>query len=255
MCSHHNKGSSLAHCVPLSVQEKSVANRCLRWRDRSQKTKQPRRCWWGMAMKQYRGQDVVAVLPVCLDKWASSVRVGLVLGALHLSQTHDFFTNGVLDPKPSNLDVFPTSRSGAHPDRCRGVRLDIYIDGSHHLFVHVLREDSSCWAIHDCVEFCFSRTEGSNLVACNPWILKKSSVEFKSCMSGATFLAASAVWIKENAHGVSVLLMIKSERKLLRSYEILDGLATRKLPIFRGFDIISLSLFTQNRRSNRPLDT
>ena len=78
--------------------------------------------------------------------------------------------------------VFPTPCSGAHPDRCRRVRLDIDVDGSSHLLVHVLPEDSSFRATHDSVELCFSGTQGSHLIGCNPRIHKMSSVEFKSCM-------------------------------------------------------------------------
>ena len=37
--------------------------------------------------------------------------VGFVLGALHLSQTNDFVTNGVLDPQPSDLNVFCLSNA------------------------------------------------------------------------------------------------------------------------------------------------
>ena len=72
--------------------------------------------------------------------------VGFFLGALHLSQTNDLVTNGVLDPWPSDLNVSCLSNalSGAHPDHCCRVRLDIDVDGSSHLLVHVLREDSSC---------------------------------------------------------------------------------------------------------------
>ena len=70
------------------------------------------------------------------------------------------------DPQPTNLVVscLSNARSGAHPDRCRGIRLDSNVDGSAHLLVHVLREDPSCRAIHHPVEFCFSRTQGSYLV-------------------------------------------------------------------------------------------
>ena len=81
-----------------------------------------------------------------------------------------------------------------------------------------------------------------------------SSVEFKSCEGGVTFLTASQVY--GDSHIVATLLMIESERKLLRAQENVASLATsRRLPIFRGFDITSLSLFTQNRMSSLPLDT
>ena len=72
----------------------------------------------------------------------TSASFSVSFSVLHFLQAHDFVTNGVLDPQP--VSCFSNARSRAHPDRCRGVRLDIYVDGSSHLFVHVLRADSSC---------------------------------------------------------------------------------------------------------------
>ena len=65
-----------------------------------------------------------------------------------------FLTNGVLDPQPTNLTALGLSnaRSGTHPDRSRRVRFDVDVDGSSHLLVHVLCEDSSCRAVHDSAE-------------------------------------------------------------------------------------------------------
>ena len=98
--------------------------------------------------------------------------VGFVVGASHLSQAHDLVTDGVLDPQPTNLNEsgLSNARSGTHPDRSRRVRFDVDVDGSSHLPVHVLCEDSSCRAVHDSVELCFSRTHCLHLIGCNPRI-------------------------------------------------------------------------------------
>ena len=84
-------------------------------------------CALGWLERQFLQQALM-----CRSVEVFGSHVGFVLDVLHLSQTHDFVTNGVLDPQPSNLDVFCLSkaRSGAHPDRCRRVRLDIDVDGS-----------------------------------------------------------------------------------------------------------------------------
>ena len=79
----------------------------------------------------------------------SFCKKALVFRSFEVIGSHDLVTNGVLDPQPTNLDVscLPKARSGAHPDRCRELRLDIHVDDSAHLLAHVLREDPSCRAI------------------------------------------------------------------------------------------------------------
>ena len=64
----------------------------------------------------------------------------------HLFQAHNFVTNSVRDPQPSNLDVprLPDARSGAHSHCCRGIRLDLEAAVSSHVFVHVLCDYPSC---------------------------------------------------------------------------------------------------------------
>ena len=126
-----------------------------------------------------------------VEVFGSHVR--FVVGASHLSQTHDLVTNGVLDPQPTNLDVsgLSNARSGTHPDRSRRVRFDVDVGSSSHLLVHVLCDDSSCRPIHDSVELCFSGTQCSHLIGCNPRIHEMFSMEFHpACVEQRSSLPA-----------------------------------------------------------------
>ena len=94
-----------------------------------------------------------------------------------------------------DVSCLPNARSGTHPDRFRGTRLDIDVDGSAHVLVLVLREGPS-------------RTQGSYVVGSDPAIHKMSSVELEPSLGGVLFFAASPVGVHGNLHDVGVLLMI-----------------------------------------------
>ena len=95
--------------------------------------------------------------------------VGFVVGAFHLSQTHDLCHEWRLRSSTNELycSSLSNARSGTHPDRSRRVRFDVDVEGSSHLLAHALCEDSSCRAIHNSVELCFSGTQCLHLIGCN----------------------------------------------------------------------------------------
>ena len=146
-----------------------------------------------------------------------------------------------------NMSGLSNARSGTHPDRSRRVRFDVDVDGSSHLLVHVFCEGSSCRAVNDSVEVCFSGAQCSHFIGCiprNPLDVLHGIPALRAWNSVPRFLPNLSLRELTN---VAVLLMIESEHKLVCTNKgIFASLASRRLPSFRGFVDISLSLFTQN---------